>query len=374
MPACNRKQKGHIIMGLNCGLIGLPSCGKTVIFNAITAAGAASYSGAEINRVVVNIPDQRIDKLVELYHPLKDCRSTLEVVDIAGIKASSMGDKHNTALLAHIKDVDALLHVVRCFEDDSTPFEYETIDPVRDVDLIDLEMVAADSITLENKINRLGKKARAGDKDAVRETEDCQKVYAAIQQGIPARKQDLTTQELASIRECNLLSLKPVLYVANIKSARDAANPQVAALKRIADAEGAEMITVCGKDEADISQLELDEQRQFLQELGLKESSMERLLIAAYQLLGLVNFFTTGEDEVRAWTCREGTKAPVAAGKIHEDMEKGFIRMEVIQYDDLIELGSEAAVARAGRQRTESRDYEVKDGDIVVVRFNNAKG
>jgi GTP-binding protein YchF len=374
MPACNRKQKGHIIMGLNCGLIGLPSCGKTVIFNAITAAGASSYSGAEINRVVVDIPDQRIDKLVELYHPLKDCRSTLEVVDIAGIKASSMGDKHNTALLAHIKDVDALLHVVRCFEDDSTPFEYETIDPVRDVDLIDLEMVAADSITLENKINRLGKKARAGDKDAVRETEDCQKVYAAIQQGIPARKQDLTTQELASIRECNLLSLKPVLYVANIKSARDAANPQVAALKRIADAEGAEMITVCGKDEADISQLELDEQRQFLQELGLKESSMERLLIAAYQLLGLVNFFTTGEDEVRAWTCREGTKAPVAAGKIHEDMEKGFIRMEVIQYDDLIELGSEAAVARAGRQRTESRDYEVKDGDIVVVRFNNAKG
>jgi GTP-binding protein YchF len=374
MPACNRKQKGYFIMGLNCGLIGLPSCGKTVIFNAITAAGAASYSGAEINRVVVNIPDQRIDKLVELYHPLKDCRSTLEVVDIAGIKASSMGDKHNTALLAHIKDVDALLHVVRCFEDDSTPFEYETIDPVRDVDLIDLEMVAADSITLENKINRLGKKARAGDKDAVRETEDCQKVYAAIQQGIPARKQDLTTQELASIRECNLLSLKPVLYVANIKSARDAANPQVAALKRIADAEGAEMITVCGKDEADISQLELDEQRQFLQELGLKESSMERLLIAAYQLLGLVNFFTTGEDEVRAWTCREGTKAPVAAGKIHEDMEKGFIRMEVIQYDDLIELGSEAAVARAGRQRTESRDYEVKDGDIVVVRFNNAKG
>ncbi len=361
-------------MGLNCGLIGLPSCGKTVIFNAITAAGASSYSGAEINRVVVNIPDQRIDKLVELYHPLKDCRSTLEVVDIAGIKASSTGDKHNTALLGHIKDVDALLHVVRCFEDDGTPFEYETIDPARDVDLIDLEMVAADSATLENKIGRLAKKARAGDKDAVRETEDCQKVYAAIQQGIPARKQDLNAQELASIRECNVLSLKPVLYVANIKSAQDAANAHVLALKRIADAEGAEMITVCGKDEADISQLEPDEQRQFLQELGLTESSMERLLIAAYQLLGLVNFFTTGEDEVRAWTCREGTKAPVAAGKIHEDMEKGFIRMEVIQYDDLIELGSEAAVARAGRQRTESRDYEVKDGDIVVVRFNNAKG
>ncbi|MCJ7515307.1 MAG: redox-regulated ATPase YchF [Dehalococcoidia bacterium] len=361
-------------MGLNCGLIGLPSCGKTVIFNAITAAGASSYSGAEMNRVVVSIPDQRIDKLVEMYHPLKDGRSTLEVVDIAGIKASSTGDKHNTTLLGHIKDVDALLHVVRCFEDDSTPFEYETIDPARDVDLIDLEMVAADSTTLENKINRLAKKARAGDKDAVRETEDCQKVYAAIQQGIPARKQDLTAQELASIRECNLLSLKPALYVANIKSTRDAANAHVVALKRIADAEGAEMIMVCGKDEADISQLEPDEQRQFLQELGLKESLMERLLIAAYQLLGLVNFFTTGEDEVRAWTCREGTKAPVAAGKIHKDMEKGFIRMEVIQYDDLIELGSEAAVARAGRQRTESRDYEVKDGDIVVVRFNNARG
>lgn len=360
-------------MGLSCGLIGLPSCGKTVIFNAITAAGASSYSGSEMNRAVVSIPDQRIEKLTELYHPLKVGRATLEIVDIPGIKASQTGDGRTAKLLGHIKDVEALLHVVRCFEDSNTPFEYETIDPVRDVETVDLEMVAADSTTLENKINRLEKKVRAGDKDAIRETENCQKVHAAIQQGIPTRKQNLTIQELASIYECNLLSLKPVLYIANIKSIQDTANNHVTALKRIADAEGAEMITVCGKDEADISQLEPDEQRQFLQELGLEESSMERLLIAAYRLLGLINFFTTGKDEVRAWTCRAGDKAPVAAGKIHKDMEKGFIRMEVVRYEDLIELGSEAAVAKAGRQRTESREYEVQDGDIVVVRFNNSK-
>jgi hypothetical protein len=326
-----------------------------------------------MNRAVVSIPDQRIEKLTDLYHPLKVVRATLEVVDIPGIKTSATGDGRTAKLLGNIKDVEALLHVVRCFEDDSIPFGHEAIDPVRDVETVDLEMVAADSTTLENKINRMEKRVRAKDKDAIREVEDCQKVHAAIQQGIPARKQNLTIQELASIYECNLLSLKPVLYIANIKSIQDTTNRHVTVLKHIADAEGAEMITVCGKDEADISQLEPDEQRQFLQELGLKESSMERLLIAAYRLLGLINFFTTGKDEVRAWTCQAGDKAPVAAGKIHKDMEKGFIRMDIVRYEDLIELGSEAAVAKAGRQRTESREYEVHDGDIVVVRFNTSK-
>ena len=355
-------------MGLSCGLVGLPSCGKTTIFNALTAAGASGY-GTEMNRAVVNVPDQRIKKLVEMYHPRKTVPSTLDVVDIPGLQ-TTQGDGRGSKLLGHIKDVEALLHVVRCFEDGSIPFTFETIDPIRDVETIDLELMAADSTTLQNKLVRLEKKVHANDKDAIRENEHCQKIYAAIQQGIPARKQKLTPQEMASVFECNLVSLKPVLYIANIKTMADAANKHVAALKQIADAEIAQLITVCGKDEADISQLAPEEQKEFLKDLGLTESSMERLMHAAYQILGLINFFTVGEDEVRAWTCKKNDKAPVAAGKIHKDMEKGFIRLEVIKYEDLMESGSEAAVAKAGKKHIEGREYEVQDGDIVMVLFN----
>jgi len=358
-------------MSLRCGLIGLQSCGKTVIFNAITAAGVSSYSSSEMNEAIVSVPDQRLEKLVAMYHPLKTVAATLDVIDIPGIKVNNQAESgRGSRLLGHIKDVEALLHVVRCFEDSAVPFGYDTINPVRDVETVDLELMAADSITLQNKIERLAKKVRAGDKDAVRETEACVKVHAAIQEGIPARKQNLGASEIASVRECNLVSLKPVLYIANVKSMEDANNSHVAALKQIAQDEGAEMIIVAGKDEADISQLERGEQKEFLRELGLQESSMERLMGTAYRMLGLVTFFTTGEDEVRAWTCRKGDKAPAAAGKIHTDMEKGFIRMEVIRYEDLMELGSEPAVAKAGRQYIKGREYEVQDGDIVSVRFN----
>ena len=359
-------------MSLSCGLIGLRSCGKTVIFNAITAAGVSSYNNSEMNEAIVNVPDHRLERLVSIYHPLKTVAATLDVIDIPGIEANHKGeDGRGSRLLGHIKDVEVLLYVVRCFEDSGVPFEYDTTNPVRDVETVDLELMATDSATLENKINRLAKRVRAGDKDAIRETDGCVKVHAAIQQGIPVRKQALSVHEMASIRECNLVSLKPVLYIANIKSMEDAANSHVAALNQIAHAEGAEMIIISGKDEADISQLEGNEQQEFLRELGLRESSMERLMHTAYRMLGLVTFFTTGEDEVRAWTCRKGDKAPVAAGKIHTDMEKGFIRMEVILYEDLVELGSESAVAKAGREHIEGREYEVQDGDIVAVRFNS---
>ncbi|MFC1871104.1 redox-regulated ATPase YchF [Chloroflexota bacterium] len=357
-------------MGLSCGLVGLPSSGKTVIFNAITAAGVSGYSGSEMNRAVVYVPDQRLTRLAEIYRPQKVVPATLEVVDIPGLKVGAQISGRGSSLLGHIKDVEAFLHVVRCFEDGSIPFEYETIDPVRDIETVDLELMVADSNTLDNKIKRLAKRVRAGDKDAIRDTASCEKVYTAIQQGTPARKQNLSAQELAGILECNLATLKPVLYIANIKSIEEADNRHVKALERIASDEGSESIIVCGKDEADISQLPLDEQQEFLQELGLKESSMERLLGAAYRMLGLINFFTTGEDEVRAWTCRKDDKAPVAAGKIHTDMEKGFIRMEVFRYEDLMELGNEVAISKAGRQRLEGRDYQVQDGDIVAVRFN----
>ncbi len=358
-------------MSLCCGLIGLQSCGKTVIFNAITAAGVSSYNNSQMNEAIVSVPDHRLERLAAMYHPLKTVAATLDVIDIPGIEVNHQGeDARNSRLLGHIKDVEALLHVVRCFEDGGVPFGYDTINPVRDVETVDLELMAADSVTLENKINRLAKKVRAGDKDAIRETDGCIMVYDAIQQGIPARKQNLSVQEMASIRECNLVSLKPVLYVANVKSMEDAANSHVIVLNQIAQSEGAEMIIVSGKDEADISQLEQNEQQEFLREFGLQESSMERLIHTAYRMLGLVTFFTTGEDEVRAWTCREGDKSPVAAGKIHTDMEKGFIRMEVIRYEDLMELGSESAVAKVGREHIEGREYEVQDGDIVSVRFN----
>lgn len=358
-------------MGLRCGLIGLPSCGKTVIFNAITAARAPLYGGTEMNRVIVNLPDERMTRLVEMYHPRKVVPAALEVLDLTGIRPEDNGRR--SRIVGAIKDLEALLHVVRCFEDDGVPFEHSTIDPVRDVETVDLELMAADSATLENKLTRLAKKTKTGDKDAVRESGHCEKVRAGIQDGIPARRQSLSPQELASVYECNLASLKPVVYIANIKTIADRDNRHVQALTKITAEEGTEIITVCGKDEADISELEPVDRPIFLKELGIEESAMERLLHAAYRKLGLISFFTTGEDEVRSWTCRRGDKAPVAAGKIHSDMENGFIRMEVVRYTDLMEFGSEAAVAKAGKQRLEGREYEVQDGDIVSVLFN-AKG
>ncbi len=360
-------------MALSCGFIGLASCGKTVIFKAITASRVSSINTSDMNRLVIKVPDQRIERLVEMYHPHKVVPTTLEIVDIPGLSVRSGGEGNGFRLLGHIKNVDALIHVVRCFEDGNIPFEHETIDPVRDVETVDLELMVADSATLENKINRLAKKLRMGDKDAVRDNAACEKVLAGIKQGIPARIQGLNAAEMASIYDCNLVSVKPVLYVANIKLAEESNSEHVARLKGIADAEHTEMIIVRGKDEADITDLEPEEQKEFLRDLGLEESSMERLGHAAYRTLNLITFFTVGEDEVHAWTCRRGDKAPVAAGKIHTDMEKGFIRMEVIAYDDLIGLGSEAAVAKAGRKRVESREYQVQDGDTVMVLFNKGK-
>ncbi len=357
-------------MALSCGLIGLAFCGKTVIFKAITASRVSGLSGSDMNRLVIKVPDRRLERLAAMYKPRKVVPTTLEVVDIPGLSVRPQTDSRGFRLLGHIKNVDALLHVVRCFEGNNVPFEYGTVDTVRDVETVDLELMVADGVTLENKIVRLAKRLRAADKDAVREAAICEKVLAGIQQGIPARRQGLTVQERASLRDCNLVSLKPVLYIANIKSVEDNTNEYVAALKGIADAEQAEMIVVCGKDEADISELEPAEQADFLRALGLEESSMERLVHAAYRALELVTFFTVGEDEVRAWTCRRGDKAPVAAGKIHTDMEKGFIRVEVIACEDLVGLGSEAAVAKAGRKHVESREYQVQDGDTVSVLFN----
>ncbi len=360
-------------MGLRSGLIGLPGCGKTTIFNALTAAAANSYGASESNVAAVPVPDSRIDPLVKMYNAPKIVPAMLEVVDIPGLKSgSTAGDGRGTKLLAHVKDVEALLHVVRCFEDDNIPYENETVDPARDVETIDLELIVADSQTVQNKIERLSKKARTGDKDALKEIAACEKVLAGLNEGVPARRLELSEGEKTALRECNLHSLKPVLYVANVKDVSDADNKHVQALKKIAQTENAELVVISGRDEAEISQMDAVDQAVFLAELGLEESSRERLMQAACRALGLVNFITAGEKEVHIWTCRTGDRAPAAAGKIHTDMEKGFIRMEVIRYEDLVGLGSEAAVAKAGKQRLEGKDYVVQDGDIVVVRFNKS--
>lgn len=358
-------------MSFTCGIVGLPGVGKTTIFNAITAAGAGSFGRDEANRAMVAVPDARIDPLVKMYSAPKTVPAQMEVVDIPGLKAgSTAGGGRGSKLLAHIKDVDALIHVVRCFDDPNIPHEYDTINPARDVETIDLEMVVADSQTVQNKIDRIAKKAKAGDGDARRDLASLEKVKAALDSGIPARRQNLGEHELAAVFDCNLMSLKPVMYTANLKSVSEQDNAHTKALRALADAENAQMVAVAGRDEADIAQLDAEDQKVFLAELGLQESSMERLIRAAYKTLGLVNFITAGPKEVHIWTCASGSKAPQAAGKIHTDMERGFIRMEVMTYDDLIGLGSEAAVSKAGKLRVEGKDYVVQDGDIVVIRFN----
>ncbi len=352
-------------MALRCGLVGRPNCGKTTVFNAVTAAGASSFDAAELHRTTVEVPDPRVEELVKLYQPKKVVRSSVEIADIPGLASGdAAGGGRATRLLTHIKEADVLIHVVRCF-----PSAESDPSPVHDVELVDLELMAADAATLERKRDRIVKRARAGDKDTAAELEDCEHVHDRLHEGVPARRQKLSERERRSVSECTLLSLKPVLYVANVGSADALEGSAVALLRAWAAEEGAEAVAICGKDEADLSELPADERVFFLAELGLAELSIERVIHAAYRELGLVDFFTVGEREVHVWTCRKGDKSAAAAGRIHSDMERGFVRMEVIPYADLVRLGSEDAVAKAGKRRLEGRDYEVQDGDIVIVRF-----
>lgn len=357
-------------MALRCGLVGRPGCGKTTVFNAVTAAGASSFDAAELHRATVEVPDPRVEELVRLYQPKKVVRASVEIADIPGLASGdAVGGGRGTRLLSHIKEADVLIHVVRCF-----PSAEGEPNPIHDVELVDLELMAADWSTLERKRDRIVKRARTGDKDAAQELDDCERVSARLHDGLAARRQGLSGHERESVRECNLLSLKPVLYVANVESSDALEGSAVGRLRSWAADEGAEAVAVCGRDEADLSELAAEERTPFLAELGLEELSIERVIHAAYRELGLVDFFTAGEREVHVWTCRNGDAAPTAAGKIHTDMERGFVRMEVIPYAALVELGSEDAVAKAGRRRLEGRDYKVEDGDIVVVRFTPSRG
>jgi len=365
-------------MGLSCGVVGLPNVGKSTLFNAITQAGAESanypFCTIDPNVGVVEVPDKRLDKLVELVKPNNIVPTAFEFVDIAGLVAgASKGEGLGNKFLAHIREVDAIVHVVRCFQDENITHVSGKVDPLSDIQTINLELILADIDSVDRRIERSRKNMKSGDKKVAQEVEVLERVKEALYNDKPARSIELTDDELALIKELHLLTLKPVLYAANV-SEDDVANPEdneyVKLVREFAASEGAEVVPISAKVESEIAELEGEDKDMFLEELGLDESGLNRLIRGAYKLLGLYTYFTAGVQEVRAWTIRKGMKAPQAAGVIHTDFERGFIRAEVVSYDDLAAAGSMAVVRERGQLRLEGKEYVVQDGDVMHFRFN----
>jgi hypothetical protein len=356
-------------MGLSVGIVGLPNVGKSTIFNALTAAGAQSanypFCTIEPNVGIVPVVDPRLDRLAKLAESKQTVYTDLKVVDIAGlVRGASKGEGLGNQFLANIRETDAILHVVRAFEDPNVVHVEQTVDPARDIEIIETELLLADLDSLQKRYERVSRLARVGQK--AEGLEALEKAVKAVEAGTPLRKIDFTDEERLVLRESNPLTLKPVLFVANV--AESDLGGESEHVKRIR--EHGEVVVICGELEAQIAQLAPEERKDFLHEMGLSEPGLDLLIRAAYQLLDLETFFTAGPKEARAWTIHRGSKAPEAAGKIHSDFERGFIRAETIAYDDYVGLGGEQAAKAAGKMRSEGKDYIVNDGDVILFRFN----
>lgn len=363
---------------MKLGIVGLPNVGKSTLFNALTKAGAESanypFCTIEPNVGVVAVPDRRLDRLAEMYHPEKYTPATIEFVDIAGlVKGASKGEGLGNKFLSHIREVDAIVHVVRCFDNDDIIRVENSVSPRGDAETINLELIFSDMELIERRIERTGKMAKSGDKKILSEIQLLQRIKAHLEQFLPVRSMELSEEEANYVTSLFLLTSKPVIYAANI-SEDDVADPfscsYVKELAAVAEIEKAQLITVCSKMEEEMSSLEDDEKKEFLAELGIQESGLDQLITASYSTLGLISFFTAGPKEVRAWPIRSGTKAPGAAGKIHSDFERGFIRAEIVSFADLMECGSYTAAKEKGLVRSEGKEYIMKDGDVTLFRFN----